>query len=257
MPVLLEKLGRDAKKFATVHFSDDTSRAILRSRLRSLKKTVLKLGTRKNTSHWSGYTEHRSHYADKDRERKVVFVKSALEIASPKTVLDIGANTGEFSRLAADLGAQVVALDTDTASTAIDYDQARAKKASILPLRADFARPTPAVGWRNRESFSLLERCRERFDCVLMLGLLHHLLVRDQIPLNEIVQLAYDLAPHWLIVEWIPPTDPKFAEVSRGRDALYAHLNEEVFQRTFEPFFRTMDRVALQNGRVLFLLEAQ
>jgi len=88
----------------------------------------------------------------------------------------------------------------------------------------------------------------------MMLGLLHHLLVTDQIPLSEIAHLVFEMSPRWVIVEWIPPTDPKFVEVCRGRDALYKHLDEEEFKRTFAPFFRTMDRVALKNGRVLFLL---
>jgi SAM-dependent methyltransferase len=218
---------------------------------------VLSLSGEKKSSHWSGYTEHRDHYADEDRARKKAFVSSALEFARPRTVLDIGANTGEFSRMAAEVSAHVVAVDTDGVSTAIDYRKARASRTPILPLQADFARPTPAAGWRNRESLSLLDRCRDRFDCVLMLGMLHHLLVTDQIPLSEIAHLVFELAPRWVVVEWIPPTDPKFVEVCRGRDALYNHLDEDVFQKTFEPFFRTMDRVALKNGRVLLLLETR
>ena len=254
LPVMMDRMGRGVKGVPQIRFSDDASVAILRARLRGLKETVIKLGAAKKQSHWSDYTEHRNHYADEDSARKRSFVKAALEFSRPRTVLDIGANTGEFSRLAADAGARVIAVDTDAASTGIDYEEARAGRRQILPLHADFARPTPAAGWRNRESLSLLDRCRERFDCVMMLGLLHHLLVTDQIPLSEIAHLVFEMSPRWVIVEWIPPTDPKFVEVCRGRDALYKHLDEEEFKRTFAPFFRTMDRVALKNGRVLFLL---
>lgn len=257
LPVMMDRMGRSGKGFPSLRFSDEASVAVLRSRLRGLKKTVLGLRNGEKASHWSGYTEHRDHYAEEDHASKTAFVKSALAIARPRTVLDIGANTGEFSRLAADSGAQVVALDTDAASTAIDYGNASASKLPILALHADFARPTPAAGWRNRESLSLLDRCRERFDCVLMLGLLHHLLVTDQIPLSEIAHLVFEMAPRWVIVEWISPTDPKFIEVCRGRDSLHKDLSEEVFHATFAPFFRTMDRVALKNGRVLLLLESR
>jgi hypothetical protein len=257
LPVKMDRLGRGKKGVPHLRFSDDASVAILRSRLRGLKKTVLGLAGEKKPSHWSGYTEHRDHYADEDSVRKKSFVKSALEFARPRTVLDIGANIGEFSRLAAEMGARVIAIDTDVASTGMDYADARTGQRQILPLHADFARPTPAAGWRNRESLSLLDRCREQFDCLMMLGLLHHLLVTDQIPLSEIAHLVFEMSPRWAIVEWIPPTDPKFVEVCRGRDALYKHLDEDEFKRTFSTFFRTMDRVALKNGRVLLLLEAR
>ena len=53
----------------------------------------------------------------------------------------------------------------------------------------DRARPTPAVGWCNTESLPLLERARDRFDCVMMLGILHHLLLADQIPMAEVATL--------------------------------------------------------------------
>jgi hypothetical protein len=92
---------------------------------------------------------------------------------------------------------------------------------------------------------------------MLMLGLLHHLLVSDQIPLEEIARLVAELSPRWLIVEWIPPSDPKFIEVCRGRDALYQDLSEEVFHATFAPYFRTVEREGLKNGRVLLTLEAR
>lgn len=257
LPVLLDKMGKSSKLPASIQFSDDASIAILRSRLHSLKRTVLGLRCAKKKSRWSGYAEHRDHYSKEEGIRKEVFVKKALGIAKAHTVLDIGANTGTFSRLAAASGAQVVAMDTDFESTMIHYENVRKSGQSILPLLADIARPTPSVGWKNQESLSLLERCRQRFDCLLMLGLLHHLLVTDQIPLGEIATLVFELAPRWLIVEWIPPTDPKFVEICRGRDALYEDLTEESFHEKFALYFRTVEREVLSNGRVLLLMEAR
>ena len=257
LPVIADRMGRKTKALPNIRFSDEACVTILRSRLHGLKKTVLSLADPQQTSHWSAYTTHRDHYATEDHQQKVDFVKRTLETTQPRTVLDIGANTGEFSRMAANTGAQVVAVDTDSASTAIDYREANSNRLPILPLRADFARPTPAAGWKYLESMSLLERCREKFDCVLMLGLLHHLLVTDQIPLNEIAHLVSELGPQWVIVEWIPPTDPKFVEVCRGREALYKDLSEAVFEQAFAPYFCTRDRLTLSNGRVLLLLETR
>jgi SAM-dependent methyltransferase len=257
LPVLLDRMGKSSKFAASVRFSDEASIAILRSRLRSLKRTVLGLHCTNKKSRWSGYAEHRDHYSKDEGLHKEAFVKKALGIAKAHTVLDLGANTGAFSRLAAASGAQVVAVDTDVASTSIHYKNAHRSEQPILPLFADIARPTPPAGWKNQESLSLLERCRQRFDCVMMLGILHHLLVSDQIPLGEIATLVFDLAPRWIIVEWIPPTDPKFVEICRGRDALYSGLTEASFHEKFALYFHTIEREVLSNGRVLLLMEAR
>jgi hypothetical protein len=123
-----------------------------------------------------------------------------------------------------------------------------------LPLVADVARPTPALGWRNAESASLLERTRGRFDCVMMLGVIHHLLLAEQIPLDEIVRLTAELTTRWAIVEWVPPSDPRFVDLCRGRDALYSHLNERAFLNSFSRAFSPGLRKQLSNGRVLFFL---
>jgi SAM-dependent methyltransferase len=170
-------------------------------------------------------------------------------------VLDIGANTGENSRLAASLGAEVVALDSDIAATERNWMESRSRGLSVLPLIANFARPTPPAGWRNAESLSLLDRAQGRFDCILMLGILHHLLLIEQIPLPQIMEMARSLTTDGAIMEWVPSSDPRFADLVRGRDALYGHLDEEAFRRAWEPLFTCIEREELSNGRVLYLLQ--
>ena len=78
------------------------------------------------------------------------------------------------------------------------------------------ARPTPAVGWCNNESLTLLERARDRFDCVMMLGILHHLLLADQIPMADVAMLLASLTRRSSIVEWIPKSDVRYIDLCRG-----------------------------------------
>jgi SAM-dependent methyltransferase len=170
-------------------------------------------------------------------------------------VLDVGANTGVYSRIAAASGATVVAWDSDVQAAELNWQSAHRAGLSILPLVADFARPTPALGWRNLESQSLLDRARGQFDCVLMLGILHHLLIADQIPLAAIVDQLSELSIRWVIVEWIPKGDSQFDELSRGRDDLYARLTEEYFLQSFAKCFRACCKERLPNGRTLWLME--
>ena len=120
---------------------------------------------------------------------------------------------------------------------------------------ANSARPTPAAGWRNREQLSLLDRLTGGFDMVLMLAVIHHLILREQLPLGHVGELCAGLTRRWLIVEWVPPSDPMYQEWLRGRDHLYGHLCEADLAEAFAPHFSVSSRRALGNGRVLLLME--
>jgi SAM-dependent methyltransferase len=254
MPHLLEK-RKGAAAAPTLKQPPEIAAAVLRRNLRLLRKTLHSLAPEKSGSRWSGYPENAAHYSSEDHSAKQKFVCNALLKMRPSAVLDLGANTGTYSRIAASLGSRVVALDSDVQACERNWRDALAQKLSIQPLVADVARPTPAIGWRNAESLSLLDRARGRFDCVMALGLMHHLLLSDQVPLSEISRLMRELTNRWLIIEWVPAADPKFQELLRGRDALYAHLTEEAFLEAFGHDFARVLREPLKNGRVLFLLE--
>jgi SAM-dependent methyltransferase len=169
--------------------------------------------------------------------------------------LDIGANTGTYSLIAADAGAKVVALDSDRAALEILWRTANSEKKAVTILVANIARPTPAAGWRNQEQLSVLERLSGRFDMVLMLAVIHQLILREQVPLGHIGELCACLTRRWLILEWVPPSNPMFQEWLRGRDDLYGHLSEADLTHAFAPWFHIVDRATLSNQRTLLLLE--
>ena len=148
-----------------------------------------------------------------------------------------------------------MAWDTDVAATDLNWQAAQSEGLPILPLVADFARPTPALGWRNSEQLSLMARAEGRFDCVMMLGILHHLLVADQIPLSSVVEQLAAISTRWAILEWIPKDDSQFVDLCRGREPLYGHLNEDYFAQVLAQRFTVHNRERLPNGRGLWLVE--
>jgi SAM-dependent methyltransferase len=233
----------------------DLAKEILLKTLQGLLSQMRKVTPAHRTSTWSDYAETATHYSDEDHARKRRFVTNALAAAQPTRVLDVGCNTGVYSNLAADAGAEVVSIDTDL--QAVDRLCANLKGSgkNILPLCVDLAHPTPAAGWENRENASFLSRCTGHFDTVMMLAVLHHLLLRDQIPMDRIASLCSNLTTRHLILEWVPPTDTKFQELLRGRGAIYTHITETAFRDAFGEYFTTVDEQALVNGRTMLHLQ--
>jgi ribosomal protein L11 methylase PrmA len=235
--------------------SEDLSSLILRRTIRKMRKQLRALTPPVHASRWSDYTETASHYNSGDHAAKQTFVRTSLNSIRASHVLDVGANTGVYSRIAAECGASVIAWDPDVSATELHYQAASRDNLPILPLVADFARPAPAIGWRNAEYASLLARAKGRFDCVLMLGVLHHLLVAEQIPLAQIIDQLAEITTRWAVLEWVPQEDSQFTGLCRGREELYAHLTEGNFLQLLGERFATRSREQLPNGRTLLLVE--
>lgn len=228
---------------------------ILHKRIGRLGRQIRRACNSERSSQWSGYTQSACHYSAADTQQKQQFLRMVLDRCRPGRVVDIGANTGTYSLMAAEAGAEVVALDSDAAAINALWQTALQHHLPVTALVANIARPTPAAGWRNQEQLSLLDRLAGRFDLVLMLAVIHHLILREQIPLAHIGELCACLTRRWLVLEWVPPSDPMYQEWLRGRDELYGRLSEEDLTRAFEPFFQMVDRAVLGNNRVLLLFE--
>ncbi len=237
--------------------SPEASLYALRSTLTSLRKRTQRAASVHAVSHWSDYTRSLTHYTAAESEAKRRWVTQTIERTKPSRVLDVGANTGEYSALVASLGVDVVALERDAEAAERLYRRSRAESLSVATICADVARPTPAAGWMNAEYSSLLDRLEEQFDVVMMLAVIHHLLLMEQIPLDAIVALGARLTRRWLIVEWVPATDPMFQSLLRGREQLYGSLCEGDLLAACKGRFALREREPLGNGRVLLLLEKE
>jgi len=256
LPMLLSKLKRDGKTGQQTRLFEDPDlvRDVLLHSIGGLRKRITRTRSAFKASHWSGYVDNSAHYSPADHASKRSFVTRALAAAQSRRVLDIGCNTGAYSLVAADAGAQVVAIDSDPQTVERLCQSLKGQGKNVLPLCIDLANPTPASGWSNAESTSFLSRCAGRFDTVMMLAMIHHLLIGSQIPLDHIATLCRSLTTDHLILEWVPPTDEKYREIVRGREAIYEHITEAAFRAAFAAFFITTEELTLENGRILFHL---
>lgn len=228
---------------------------ILRRQFKTLRKQLKAVAPENDKrSAWTEYMGEDRHFADDYLKEKETFIKEALAEFRPQKVLDIGCNTGHFSRCAAQTGASVVAIDQD--ETVIDsvWRNAFEQTLDVLPLVVDIARPTSAIGWRNGECSSFLERAQGYFDAVLMLALVHHLLVTERIPLMEIFDLAAELTKDLLIAEFVPKDDRMFQSLLRGRESLFENFSREVFETAATLRFEKVRSVRLgSSNRWLYL----
>jgi SAM-dependent methyltransferase len=244
---LSRKTSPDNQKIYQPHLlaNAEKARFILESLFKRLERTLdsLKPVAQKKSA-WSDYMATHS-YDDPAFAAKEKFVNEALREFKPARVLDAGANTGHFSALAAQTGAEVVAIDLDPVCVGALWRRAREQKLNILPLVVNLARPSPALGWRNSECPSFLDRATGAFDGVLMLALIHHLLVTERIPLEEILRLAYEVTNLLLVIEFVEPKDEMFRRLTRGREHLHAALDMKIFEQACLPYFEIVRSFAL------------
>jgi SAM-dependent methyltransferase len=257
LPALLgrRRAGGHRSAAASPKLKDgDEASWVLKRVMRSLRRALEAVGPgAQSESRWTGYMQTFT-YSPEQFEFKSKFVEEALNVIRPRRTLDVGCNTGYFSKMAAASGSRVIAIDRDPAVVGRLWTEARNVKLDIQPLVADFARPTPATGWRNGECASFLDRAESAFDLVLLLGMLHHLTVTDRVPVVEVLDQAARVASH-TIIEYVGPEDEMFRLLARGNEHLYLDYTVEAFESACRSRFEII-RVAETAGshRRLYLL---
>jgi ribosomal protein L11 methylase PrmA len=231
------------------------SRKSLLGLVESLEGAVRALRWKPSKTVWLDYYETTS-YTDASLERKRAGVARYLDRIRPASVWDLGANTGWFSRLAADRGVPTVAFDLDPACVEVNYLEVKRKSdANVLPLCLDLFNPSPSLGWRNRERMSLMER--GPVDAVLALALVHHLAIAGGLPMIMVAEFLRQIG-RWLVVEFVPPDDPQARRLLAARTATHEDHDQRAFERAFREHFDIEDFESIgEVGRVLYLMRAR
>ena len=227
------------------------SSELIRANARRLRKLVARLEWDAGASTWSGYRDANT-YTEATADRKAAFVAEALRATSHGLVWDIGANDGAYSRIAAEAGAYVVAIDSDQATIDALYRQLASEgNERILPLVADVTDPSPGLGWRGLERPPL--EARGKPDLVLALALVHHAAIGGNVPLAEIVGWMRSLDAA-LVVEFPPREDEMVRSLLSGKDeGSNPDYDLENFERLLAERFAIERREQLsEGGRVLY-----
>jgi len=219
----------------------------------SLESCIRALKSPKLDTEWGDYYNN-TNYQDCAFEDKKKIIEALLTDIKPEKIWDLGANTGEFSRLASERGIKTVAFDIDPVAVEVNYLKAREyKERNILPLLLDLTNPSPAIGWANEERGSLVQRGRP--DTVMALALIHHLAISNNLPLKNIARYFAELAPY-LIIEFVPKSDSKVKILLRSRPDIFPNYTEEGFENAFGEFFTVRKKCPISNSeRTLYLMQ--
>ena len=229
---------------------------IARSRLigliGNLRSTVKGLDWTPAGTEWSDYADHTS-YGDAATASKAGLVEAFVREVPGARAWDLGANTGRYSRIAADAGKRVLAFDIDPAAAEQHYRALKGEgRTDILPLVQDVANPSPGLGWAGRERRSLLERADP--DVILALALVHHLAISRNVPLPMLLGLFADFAP-WAVVEFVPREDPMVRRLLAARRDVFDDYTIDGFRAAAAGRFEiAREEPIAESPRTLFLL---
>jgi ribosomal protein L11 methylase PrmA len=220
--------------------------------VKNLRNTVAAIDWSPGGTEWSDYADNTS-YNDRATADKLRLVDEFVrEVPGPRA-WDLGANTGRYSRVAADAGKRVLAFDIDPAAAERNYRQIHSEgRGDILPLILDVANPSPGIGWAGQERRSLLDRADP--DVILALALVHHVAISRNVPLPMLLGLFADMAP-FAVVEFVPKEDPMVRRLLATREDVFPQYTLDGFRAAATERFEIVREQQIEDSpRVLFLL---
>ena len=211
--------------------------------LEGLRKLITSLDAPGGVSTWSEYNQ-RGHYTNLTLDEKGTFVDEVIAATAPKTVLDIGANDGYFSAIAAKHAESVIAADGDP--LVVDQLYVTKPPSNILPLVQDATNPSPSMGWRSAERTGFFERIQP--DLIMALAVFHHVAFTGNVPLSQLgIWMAETNAD--FLVEFVHRDDEKVQHLlSRKTDPDSFDYSLDSFLHHTSESFELAQQATLSNG---------
>ena len=242
------------------HYADQTqkkhtpklSRLGFEGIINSLECAVNSLKWEQTGTEWSDYYSD-TNYTSEGFEHKRQILQNFLHQSNPRTVWDIGANNGYYSRLASDAGIHTVAFDVDPVAVENNYLRVMSQhEKNILPLLSDLTNPSPGLGWQNQERASFKER--GPVDTVLALALIHHFAITNNLPFLNLAEFLQTIC-RWLIIEFVPKNDSQVERLLATRKDVFNAYSQDEFERNFEKFFKIKEKIQINTSkRIMYLM---
>ena len=202
---------------------------------------------------WDNYYEETILSKEYLQEKKALVSKYLKQIPFG-TLLDLGANEGEFSLLFKNTDKQIISVDEDRHCIEKLYLTCKTNKISnVQPLILDLTAPSAAIGWNNAERDTFFKRIKP--DVTLALALIHHLCIAHNISIPQIISLLHSIS-EFVIIEFVDKSDPKVMHLLANRIDIFEHYHLDGFRQVA---LQKFDIIAEQSfstaSRTLFLLK--
>ena len=246
---LSERPARLNNKKRNISISKNGMFALIENLEKSIRGIKLKI----RKSFWRDYYFDNS-YSKTEFDKKEEFIEEYIMIINPESVIDLGANTGLFSRIASNKNIYTISTDSDPYCVELNYQKVKQKQGkNILPLLLDLTNPSPNLGWNNLERNSFLKR--NKVGAVLALAIIHHLSITNSVPFEKLISCFSQLSDH-LIIEFVPKEDIQVKSLLMNRKDIYDSYNIEYFEKVFMCHYNIIRQDTFtQSGRTLYLMK--
>ncbi len=202
-------------------------------------------------NHWVNYYENdiesAAYLVDKEQ-----MIRKWLNDIEPETVLDLGANTGKFSFIAAEYATRVIAVEYD--DICVDGIESQIKDEKTLTLIGEISEPTPSLGFDHKEFSSILVRAKS--EMTFGLALIHHLYFTNYLNFNQIANYFSNISTQYSIIEFIDKEDQKVKIISKNKGITTELYTQEGFEKSLMKYFKIIEKHKIaDSARTLYLLK--
>ncbi len=218
--------------------------------LYQLRNWISKMFFKKEKTIWQNYSKEHTYDLEEYNEKKII-VSNFIKRAKPKSLVDLGCNTGDFSKLALSTGAEyVVGFDFDHNAVADAFNKSAEENINLLPLIFDAANPSPNQGWSQKERMGFLERFNS--DALIALAFEHHLIIAKNIPIENFIDWILKISKHGLI-EFVPKSDVTIKKMLEFREDIFTDYTEENFENCLKQKSKIINKsIITKTGRVIY-----
>ncbi len=221
--------------------------------LYQLRSWISKMFFKKENTIWQNYSKEHTYNENEYNEKKII-VSNFIKRVKPVSLIDLGCNTGDFSKLAIENGVKsVVGFDFDHNVITDAFNEAKNKKINFLPLIFDAANPSPNQGWKQNERKGFLERFKS--DALIALAFEHHLIIAKNIPMIDFIDWITKISKCG-IIEFVPKTDTTIKKMLEFREDIFSDYSEENFENYLAKKTKIINKSLItKTGRILYEYE--
>ncbi|MCX6299246.1 MAG: hypothetical protein NTY72_09175 [Bacteroidetes bacterium] len=230
-------------------------------KIQSLQQMIFKtitnwVGPYLYSNYWADYYENDIESAEY-LEDKETTIRNWLKTTKPTSVIDLGANTGKFSFIAAEYAASVIALEADdNCVDKIENCIVENKINNVVAIVGNLNEPCPSLGLLNSETNTIY--LRGNSEMALALALTHHLYFTNKMSFNQITETLHKFSSKYLIVEFIEIDDKRVQGLILKKNTNQENYTETNFIESLCKYYTILEVKKLHNSkRSLLFMEKQ